>query len=87
VWWTLNALANLADAGVLTFYNLTGEEGVIAENETLYNIFNLLKDIEPVSISSEKPAIAQDPMTAVRNTKIYLKDGKGGETCFTIKDI
>ncbi len=50
-WWTINTIANLADAGHLSFYEVKGEKGIL--NAPLYDILKQIKDFSPTIIYRE----------------------------------
>ncbi|MBO9571019.1 MAG: hypothetical protein J7497_02235 [Chitinophagaceae bacterium] len=44
-WWTINSICNFAEAGYLTFYELTASRGILGT--AIYNLLKSIKEINP----------------------------------------
>lgn len=83
-WWTLNAIANLAAAGVLTLYDL--HEVMQSPDSSLFQLLKKIHDFRPGLIGFERTVHAENPMDTVRSSKVFLE--KGAERIyFTMNDI
>jgi hypothetical protein len=51
-WWTLLAMENLSEAGHMTFYELTGDAGLVKDEQLspIYQVLKQVKDFSPVYI-------------------------------------
>ncbi len=68
-WWTINTIANLADAGHLSFYEVKGEKGIL--HSPLYDVLCEIKAFDPIIIYRENGSVILE--NANKEHLIYKK--------------
>lgn len=90
-WWTLNTIADLAGAEVLSLYDLSGDRGVLGKTtdrqSSLYQMLETVHQHKPVRIISERNINTQDPMAEVRSSGIFLENESGERIYYMMTDI